>query len=87
MSLNIDELKKKILYRSTYRGSKEMDNLLLSFVKENIDKFDECELLNLLNLINIDDENLYKFKQGLKTDIYIPENKISNLFKKYFYRK
>ena len=34
MSFNIDELKKKIIYRSAYRGTKEMDTLLNSFVKK-----------------------------------------------------
>ena len=28
MNFNIDELKKKIIYRSNYRGTKEMDKLL-----------------------------------------------------------
>ena len=30
MTLNIDLLKKKIIYRSSYRGTKEMDKLLRS---------------------------------------------------------
>tara|TARA_B100000700_G_scaffold303512_1_gene375073 strand:- start:432 stop:695 length:264 start_codon:yes stop_codon:yes gene_type:complete len=87
MSLDIEELKKKIIYRSSYRGTKEMDNILFSFVKENIDSFDKSELINLLNLINIDDDNLLKFKQGLKTDIEIPRNSISDLFKNFYYKK
>ena len=36
MTFNIDDLKKKIIYRSTYRGTKEMDLLLGNFVKRNI---------------------------------------------------
>ena len=39
MSSNIDELKKKIIYRSKYRGTKEMDKLLGKFVKKYIDDF------------------------------------------------
>ena len=35
--INIDELKKKIIYRSNYRGTKEMDKLLGKFVKKYID--------------------------------------------------
>ena len=34
--INIDELKKKIIYRSNYRGTKEMDNLLGAFTKKYI---------------------------------------------------
>ena len=33
MIFNIDEFKKKIIYRSTYRGTKEMDALIGSFTK------------------------------------------------------
>ena len=62
MSLDIDELKKKIIYRSSYRGTKEMDILLSSFVKDVINHLDNDELENLFNLLNIDDDNLYKFK-------------------------
>ena len=36
---NKEILKKKIIYRSGHRGSKEMDLLLGNFVKKNIDKF------------------------------------------------
>ena len=87
MSLNIDELKKKIIYRSSYRGTKEMDILLSSFVKDVINHLDNDELENLFNLLNIDDDNLYKFKQGLKTEVQINENKISKMFKDYIYKK
>ena len=87
MSLDIDELKKKIIYRSKYRGSKEMDILLSSFVKDVINHLDNDELENLFNLLNIDDDNLYKFKQGIKNEIQINENRISKMFKDYIYKK
>ena len=44
--INIDELKKKIIYRSNYRGTKEMDNLLGAFTKKYIDKLNKKDLLN-----------------------------------------
>jgi len=87
MSLDIDELKKKIIYRSSYRGTKEMDILLSSFVKDVINHLDKDELENLFNLLNIDDDNLYKFKQGIKTEVQINENRISKMFKDYIYKK
>tara|TARA_Y100000310_G_scaffold9145_1_gene9589 strand:- start:45 stop:308 length:264 start_codon:yes stop_codon:yes gene_type:complete len=87
MSLDIDELKKKIIYRSNYRGTKEMDILLRSFVKDVINHLDNDELENLFNLLNIDDDNLYKFKQGIKTEVQINENRISKMFKDYIYKK
>ena len=87
MSLDIDELKNKIIYRSSYRGTKEMDILLKSFVKDIINQLNNKELENLLNLLNIDDDSLYKFKQGIKTEVQINENKISKMFKDYIYKK
>ena len=87
MSLDIDELKRKIIYRSNYRGTKEMDILLSSFVKSIIDQLNKEELENLLNFLNIDDDNLYKYKQGLKTEVQVSENKITRLFKDYIYKK
>tara|TARA_Y100000590_G_scaffold467211_1_gene645390 strand:- start:1042 stop:1305 length:264 start_codon:yes stop_codon:yes gene_type:complete len=87
MSLNIEELKKKIIYRSSYRGSKEMDKLLCSFVSDIMDNLDKNELQCLLNLLNIDDENLYNFKLGKKININIENNRITKLFKKYIFSK
>ena len=87
MSLDIDELKKKIIYRSSYRGTKEMDILLSSFVKDVINHLDNDELQNLFNLLNIDDDNLYKFKQGIKTEAQINKNRISKMFKDYIYKR
>ena len=83
MSFNIDELKKKIIYRSSYRGSKEMDVLLSSFVQNIINKLNDEDLINLSNLLDIDDDNLYKYYQDLKTKINIPKNNVSKLFKQY----
>ena len=57
--INIDELKKKIIYRSNYRGTKEMDNLLSAFTKKYINNLNENDLLDLEKLLNIDDTNLY----------------------------
>ena len=39
--INIDELKKKIIYRSNYRGTKEMDKLLGAFAKKHIDELNQ----------------------------------------------
>ena len=87
MIFNIDELKKKIIYRSTYRGTKEMDALISSFTKQIINDLNVNELINLSNLLDIDDENLYKFNQGLSPTVDIEENKVSKLFKEFKYNK
>ena len=48
MSDELKNLKKKIIYRSSYRGTKEMDILLTSFVRKYLDNLDEKELNDLL---------------------------------------
>ena len=85
MKFNIDQLKKKIIYRSNYRGTKEMDKLLGSFTKKYIDKFNHEELLELEKLLDIDDDNLYNFYNGLETDVIFEKNKINELFKSFDY--
>jgi len=81
--MKIDQLKKKIIYRSNYRGTKEMDKLLSSFTTRYIDKLNEIDLVDLEKLLNIDDANLYNFYNGLKTEIEFEKNKINNLFKNF----
>jgi len=87
MDLNIEQLKKKIIYRSNYRGTKEMDKLLSSFVKKHIDTFNESELKLLCDFLDLDDENLYKFKQNKETTIKIKPNIITNLFKNFVFKE
>ncbi len=85
MSLNIDELKKKIIYRSNYRGTKEMDKLLGKFVKKYINELGDEDLIDLDKLLNIDDTNLFNFYNGFNTEIEIEKNNISLLFKNFKY--
>jgi antitoxin CptB len=87
MNINIQDLKKKIIYRSSYRGSKEMDSLLGSFSKKYVNILNEEDLVCLSKLIDIDDENLYKYNQGLKTTVKINENKVTKLFRDFVYKK
>jgi antitoxin CptB len=87
MTINIKDFKKKIIYRSSYRGNKEMDKILRSFTKKYINTFNYTELTQLSNLLKLDDENLYKFNVGKKTSIKIDINKVSDLFKDFIYKK
>ena len=83
--INITDLKKKIIYRSNYRGTKEMDKLLGSFTKKYINTLVDEELHYLCDLLDCDDENLYKYNNGLETTIRIDSNKVTELFKNYIY--
>ena len=85
MIINIKDLKNKIIYRANYRGTKEMDKLLGSFVKIYIDQLIDDDLPLLCDLLDYDDENLYKLNQGQELTIKINSNKVTELFKKYKY--
>ena len=83
MKTNIENLKKRILYRSQYRGTKEMDKLLSSFITKYIDEIDTSKLKNLENFLNIDDEDLYKFYNGDEKNFNFDDKYILNLFKNF----
>ena len=80
---SIDLLRKKILYRSEYRGIKEMELLLNSFVKKHINDFSILELKQLDDLLNFDDDSLFKWYLNKKVEIKIPNNKVSKLLKNF----
>jgi antitoxin CptB len=85
MNSEIEQLKKKIIYRSNYRGTKEMDKLLGAFTFKYIDSLSNEDLINLQKLLDIDDNNLYNFYKGHETDFKIEDNKINILFKNFKY--
>ena len=87
MTLNIDQLKKKIIYRSNYRGTKEMDKLLGAFTKKYIEVLSIENLTDLEKLLDIDDANLYNIYKGLECDFKFKENYINSLFKAFRYNK
>ena len=85
MTVDIEQIKKKIIYRSNYRGTKEMDKLLGAFTRKYLDQLNFEDLKDLIKLLEIDDNNLYNFFNGLKTNIKFEENKINDLFKNFKY--
>ena len=87
MDYDIEQLKKKIIYRSNYRGTKEMDKLLGAFTKKYIDELNTEDLYDLEKLLDIDDSNLYNFFNDLVTDFKFEENNINMMFKNFNYTK
>jgi len=78
---NNEIIKKQILYRSTHRGTKEMDLLLGSFVKKYINEFNYEELLELEIFLKNEDDDIYKWYFEKKISTTIPDTKISILLK------
>ena len=83
MNNKLENFKKKLLYRASYRGTKEMDILLSSFVNKYIDTFDENLLIELEKFLNYEDEVILNFYQKNITQKKINKNKVSKIFKNY----
>ncbi len=79
----LETLKKKIIYRANYRGTKEMDILLSKFVDKYINSFSKDELEELYNFLNLEDEIIYNFYQTKKIGSEIKINKVLELFGKF----
>ena len=66
----------KIIYRSQYRGTKEMDIFVSGFVKSIIDSLSFDDLVDLDKLVNMNDEEIIKIS---KKEIIFKNNKILKL--------
>ena len=83
MSEELEIFKKKLLYRASYRGTKEMDILLTKFVQKHIDTLDIDQLNELDKFLDFEDETIYNFYQFDRISQSIDKNKISKIFKKF----
>ena len=79
----LELLKNRIKYRASYRGTKEMDILLTSFINSVINNLEYLVLLKLDRFLNLNDEEIYNY---YKNDIPISsfkDKQILSLFKKF----
>ena len=79
----LEIFKKKLLYRSNYRGTKEMDILLSEFVKKNINSFNREQLKELDKFLNFEDDVILNFYNHSVVEKNIDKNKISKIFKNF----
>ena len=80
----LEKFKKKLIYRSNYRGCKEMDLLLSKFVEKHINNFNENELYELDKFLDFEDEVILNYYQRDIVENNIDKNKISKIFKNFF---
>ena len=83
MDNELEIFKKKLIYRAGYRGTKEMDILLSSFVNKYIGEFDNILLKELDIFLNFEDEIIFNFYHYNIVDKNIDKNKISKIFKDF----
>ena len=83
MTEKLENFKKKLLYRASYRGTKEMDILLSSFVKKHVNLFTESQLIGLEKFLNFEDETILNYYNFDKIEKNIDKNEISKIFKNF----
>ena len=83
MTKKLELFKKKLLYRASYRGTKEMDILLSSFVKKHVNLFTESQLIDLEKFLDFEDETILNYYNFDKIEKNIDKNEISKIFKNF----
>ena len=80
---NKKKLINQMIYRSTHRGTKEMDILLGGFVKKYINKLDDNELVELDKILNYEDDVLYKLYFNKDNNNSNNDSKIIKMLKEF----
>jgi len=83
MDNKLEIFKKKLIYRAGYRGTKEMDILLSSFVNKYINTFDENYLIELEEFLNFEDEIILNYYNKGIVEKKIDKNRVSKIFKSF----
>ena len=63
---DLETYKKKIIFKASHRGSKEMDILLGNFINKYIELFNENELSLFNAILECDDDDIYQWIIGKK---------------------
>ncbi len=79
-SEDIEIKRKRLLFRSKHRGTKEMDILLGGYYEENMECFEIVELAEFEKLLEFPDDDLYAWSVGRSP---VPENVSSPVLDKF----
>ena len=71
--------RKRLIFRSEHRGTKEMDLIMGSFARKNVPDMNEEELAQFDEILKENDPNLYNWLTGKENP---PANLKTDLFKK-----
>ena len=83
MNNKLEIYKKKLIYRAGYRGTKEMDILLSSFVNKYINDLEEKDLNELDKFLKFEDETISNYYYYDIVNNNIDKNRMSLIFKKF----
>ena len=81
MKINKDDIKKRIIYRASYRGTKELDILLSTFVNKIINDLADDELVQLEKFVNLDDEEIINLNKNLRKD---SNQNLERIYKQFY---
>ena len=82
MNFNTEDLKNKIIYRASYRGTKEMDKLMIAFVKFILKDINDENLIALDSFVNMDDNLLMSVKKN-ETLLNITDSSLLQIIEKF----
>jgi antitoxin CptB len=80
----IDNKRKRLIFRSWHRGTKEMDLLLGSFANRHVPEFSEDELVMYDELLHHSDPDLYNWITGREE---VPANFVNPVIEKFLAHK
>ena len=76
----IEKKRKRLIFRSWHRGTKEMDLFMGTFADRNVPDFTEDELAQYDEMLNCSDPDLYNWVSGRET---VPANQMSAVLEKF----
>ena len=80
----IENKRKRLIFRSEHRGTKEMDLVMGSFAKKYVPDFSEDELGMYDEILNESDPDLYNWISGVEP---FPANKSNAVYEKLLAHK
>ena len=75
----LENKRKRLIFRSDHRGTKEMDLILGNFARKYVPRFNEEELEQFDEILCESDPDLYNWCTGKEK---LPANKLNGVFEK-----
>ncbi len=86
MTDNLKMLRKRLIYQSWYRGTKETDLLLGPFAKETLDQMGEKQLTAYEQFLNETDTDIYNWITGKEPAPEFVDREVLSLIQNYWYK-
>lgn len=83
MTDQLDDRRKKLIFRSWHRGTREADLLIGSFAKENIPTFTEEQLAQFETIMERSDPDIYNWMTGREEEPEELKGDVMNMLKDY----